>query len=302
MTVPSNAAFENELKPWRYKGLTHIIRWNSRLAFPLAYLAPTLARPAYLAEHEHGESESGMAGKVVFGVNAVKEALQAGGRVNRLYLAKESRVREAEALVQLARDQRIPFDFVPQAKLNDLCDTREHQGVAATVSPVAYAELDECLAQCGEKAVLLALDQVQHPKNLGLLVRTAAGSGASGVLVPARGGALLDESVVRASAGTVFRVPIVNCPNMARALGTLREAGFWIYGLDGAGEESVFDLPWADRTVVVLGNETGGLRPVVRKACDALVRIPLAGGLDSLNVAVAGGVALFQAASQLGLL
>ncbi len=242
-----------------------------------------------------------MAGKTIYGANAVKEALQAGGRVNRLYLAKESRVREAEGLIQLAREQRIPFDFVPQAKLNTLCGAREHQGVAATVSPVAYAELDACLEQCGEKAMLLALDQVQHPKNLGLLVRTAAGSGASGVLVPARGAALLDESVVRASAGTVFRVPIVNCPNMARALHTLRDAGFWVYGLDGSGEETVFDLPWADRSVLVLGNETGGLRPGVRKACDALVRIPLAGGLDSLNVAVAGGVALFQAAARLGL-
>ena len=242
-----------------------------------------------------------MAGEVVYGINAVREALETGGRVNRLYLARESRVRDAEALVELARARRIPFDFVPQAKLNALCDTREHQGVAATVSPMAYADFEECLAHCGAKSLLLALDQVQHPKNLGLLVRTAAGSGASGVLVPARGGALLDESVVRASAGTVFRVPIVNCPNMARALGALRDAGFWVYGLDGAGEETVFDLPWANRSVLVLGNETGGLRPGVRKACDALVRIPLAGGLDSLNVAVAGGVALFQAASRLGL-
>ncbi|MCP4640952.1 MAG: 23S rRNA (guanosine(2251)-2'-O)-methyltransferase RlmB [bacterium] len=242
-----------------------------------------------------------MSSNIVFGVNAVEEALRAGGRVNRLYLAKESRVRGADALVEEARRQGVPFDFVPQAKLNDLAQTREHQGVVAKVSPAAYTPLDVCLGSCPKKAALVALDRIQHPKNLGMLIRTAVGAGASGILVTARGGALLDDSVVRASAGAVFHIPVVNCKNLTHTLRDLREAGFWNYALAGDGDMTVFDTPWADRTTIVLGNETEGIRPSVRKGCDAAVRIPLAGGFDSLNVAIAGGVALFAASAHLGI-
>ena len=242
-----------------------------------------------------------MAGRIVYGVRAVTEALRAGRQVNRLYLVKGTGSSDVEEILALARDQKVPFDFVPPAKLSALAETREHQGVAAAVSPVAYATLDACLDQCGDKALLLVLDRIQHPKNLGLLLRTAVCAGASGVLVTARGGALLDESVVRASAGAVFHVPVVNCGNLPQALRQLKRSEFWIYGLAAEGEASVFGLPWPDRCALILGNESEGLRPGVRKVCDELVRIPLAGGFDSLNAAVAAGVALFQAASGMGL-
>jgi len=131
-----------------------------------------------------------------------------------------------------------------------------------------------------------------------MLFRTALGAGVSAVLIPARGGALLDPDVARASAGAVFQVTTVKCGNLAQALRTCRRAGFWLYGLDAKGERNVFDTSWPDRIVLVLGNETQGLRPGIKKACDSLVRIPLDGNLDSLNVAVAGGIALFQIFSQ----
>ncbi|MBI5094862.1 MAG: 23S rRNA (guanosine(2251)-2'-O)-methyltransferase RlmB [Candidatus Hydrogenedentes bacterium] len=238
-----------------------------------------------------------MAGKAIHGLNAVREALRTGHGVNRVYFAKESRAHGAAELIAEVRAARIPFDFVPQAKLNELADTREHQGVVALVSPKDYTPLEDCLAQCTPKAILLVLDQVQHPKNLGMLVRTAAGAGASGVLLTARGGALLDDTVLRASAGMIFRVPIVLCANLAQTLRALTAAGFWVYGLDAEGPENVFTLPWADRCALVVGNESEGLRPTVRKACDALVRIPLAAGADSLNVSVAAGIAMFQVAA-----
>ncbi|MBN2308244.1 MAG: 23S rRNA (guanosine(2251)-2'-O)-methyltransferase RlmB [Candidatus Hydrogenedentes bacterium] len=241
-----------------------------------------------------------MGNDVVFGANAVREALRARGRVNRLYLAQESRARDAVALAGLARAQGVRFDFVPQAKLNALAGTHEHQGVVARVSPVEYAVLDEWLGACPARALLLVLDQVQHPKNVGLLLRTALGAGAAGVLMPARGGALLDESIVRSSAGAVFHIPVITCRNLAQALRKVRDAGFWAYGLDASGEASVFETDWPARCALVLGNETRGLRPGVRKVCDALVRIPLAGGLESLNAAVAAGVALFQVAARHG--
>ena len=223
------------------------------------------------------------------------EALQNPNIVQRLYLAKDSKAKGAAEAVALARDGRIPFDFVPQAKLNELAGTREHQGIVAKVSPIAYTPLDACLAACPAQATLIALDQIQHPKNLGMIVRTAAAAGASGVLVPTRGGAMASAEVLRASAGTLFRVPIVKCPNLSQALRQARDAGFWVYGLAADASETVFDARWADRCVLVIGNETKGLRPGVRKACDAMLRIPIAEGVESLNAAVAAGIALFQA-------
>ena len=239
-----------------------------------------------------------MADDVVYGVNGVREALRRPGAVNRVYVAKESRAGAVKELVAACRADGVRFDVVPQAKLNELTGTREHQGVAAAVSPVQYTTLDACLAGCPPRARLLVLDRVQHPKNLGMLIRTAVGAGASGVLLSQRGGALLDGSVVRSSAGTVFHVPIVCCSKLGRALGALKEAGFWVYGLASDGSESVFSLDWAERSALVVGNETKGIGHTVLNACDETVRIPLAMGLDSLNVTVAAGIGLFQIAAR----
>lgn len=230
----------------------------------------------------------------ISGFHVVAEALRAGGYVQRLYIARESKTPGTQSLVDLARAAQVPFDFVPQAKLNELAETHEHQGAVARISPVAYTPLKSCVSKCGPRALLLALDQIRHPKNLGMLIRTAAGAGASGVLFPTRASAQPSAEVLRASAGTLFRVPLVSCPNMGTALRALKDAGFWIHGLAADAPESVFDVRWAERTVIVIGNETSGLRPGTRKACDAMVRIPLAEGVESLNAAVAAGIALFQ--------
>ncbi len=235
-----------------------------------------------------------MAGNVVYGMNCVREALRAGRRVNRLYLAKESRARAWKGLLEEAKTHKTPYDFVPQAKLNELTGTREHQGVAALVSPIEYTALPDCLAACPPRSLLLVLDGVQHPKNVGMLIRTAAGAGASGVLLPERGAALVDDTVLRASAGAAYHVPIVPCKNLGRALRALKDADFWVYGLDASADTDVFSIPWASRCALVLGNENQGLRQNTRKDCDMLAGIPLANGLDSLNVSVAAGIALFQ--------
>lgn len=239
-----------------------------------------------------------MSGRVVCGIHAVSEALRAGNFVNRVYFAKESRGRGVNKILEAVRAARVSFDFVPQAKLNELGSTREHQGVVAEVSPLEYVSLESCLASCPAQATLLVLDQVQHSRNVGMLIRSALGAGAQGVLLSARGGALIDDHVLRSSAGAAFHLPIVSCANVARSLRQLREHGFWVYGLDAGGTESVFELAWPTRSALVVGNETSGVRHGVAKECDAMVRIPLAGGLESLNAAVAGSVALFQIASQ----
>lgn len=239
-----------------------------------------------------------MAGTIIYGVRAVGEAIASGKYVNRLYLAKESRERGYEKIIDQARAQSIPFDFVPQAKLNAMTGTREHQGIAVAVSPVEYASLNDVVQACPARASLLMLDRVQHSKNLGLIIRTAVGAGAQGVVVSSRSAALLDAEVVRASAGAVFRIPVVQAGNLTATSKALKDAGFWIFGLTGDGAQNLFDVDWPDRVALILGNETSGIRPGLLKTCDAELHIPLANQLDSLNVAVAAGVGLFQIAMQ----
>lgn len=231
---------------------------------------------------------------IIFGLKPVREALDQNRSINRIYVAKESHASGCKGVIDEAKDRSIPFDFVPQAKLNELTQTRDHQGIAAKVSPIEYASLAEFLDTCPATATVLILDQIHHPKNLGLIIRTAVGAGAAGIMLTARKGALIDDSVVRASTGTVFNVPILMENNLANTLKKLKEAGFWVYGLDAAGTASVFDIDWPKRTALILGNETKGMRPNIVKQCDELVSIPLENNLDSLNVAVAAGIALFQ--------
>lgn len=235
-----------------------------------------------------------MAGETIHGVNAVREALQAPGAINRILFAKESRVPACKALLEQAKALKVAVDFVPQAKLNTLAGTREHQGVVAQISPATYVELDALLAGCPPRATLLVLDRVQHPKNLGMIIRSAVGAGVAGIVLPSRGGALLDDAVVRASAGTVLRIPIATCANLGQALQKLREQDFWIYGLDAGGQVDAFRARWPERVALVAGNETEGMRPGVKKKCDEIVSIPLDNELDSLNVAVATAIVLFQ--------
>jgi 23S rRNA (guanosine2251-2'-O)-methyltransferase len=235
-----------------------------------------------------------MSGDVVYGVNAVREALQDAGRINRVLVAKESRAPGCKALVEAAKSMKVAIDFVPQAKLNTLTGSREHQGIMAQISPLEYVELEELLSACPAEATLLVLDRVQHPKNLGMIIRTAVGAGVAGIVLSSRGGALLDDAVVRASAGTVLRVPIATCANLSQALRKMRAAEFWIYGLDAGGDCDAFRMNWPPRVALVAGNESEGIRPGVRKCCDEIVSIPLANELDSLNVAMATGVVLFQ--------
>ncbi len=235
-----------------------------------------------------------MAGKIVYGLNALREALLAPETINRVYFARDAKIRDRETWITALREVKAPFDFVPLSKLNSMTGATDHQGVAVAISPVAYAQLDDCLADCPPQALFLVLDQVQHPKNLGMIVRSAVGAGAQGILFPERGNALLDEEVVRASAGTVQRIPLIPCGNLSQAIKRLKKADFWVYAMEADAPQSVFTLDWPARAALVVGNESKGLRPGTRKNCDDGVSIPLAKQLESLNVAVAASVALFQ--------
>ncbi len=245
------------------------------------------------------DNESDNAGKdVIFGYNAVSEALLAGHPINRIYFSVSSRRPYIAELKALAQDNKVRFDFVDVAKLNVLAHTGEHQDVVAITSPVAYTELDDFLETNRgiNPLTVIVLDQVQHAGNVGIIIRTAVGAGTAAVMLSARGGSLINDQVFRASAGAIFHIPVIKSGSLTHDMALLKEHDFWIYGLEANGERDVFTESWAARSAIVIGNEHEGSRPVTRKAVDIHVRIPMANSFDSLNAAVAAGIVLFQVA------
>ncbi len=236
---------------------------------------------------------------VIFGYNAVSEALRAGHPINRIYFSASSKRPYIAELKELALNSKVRFDFVDIAKLNVLAHTGEHQDVVAVTSPVEYTELDTFLdANKGiSPLTIIVLDQLQHAGNVGIIVRTAVCAGTSAVMLSARGGSLINDQVFRASAGAIFHIPIIKSTSLTQDLARLKQHDFWIYGLEAEGDNDVFAENWARRSVIVIGNEHEGARPVTRKQVDLHVRIPMENNFDSLNAAVAAGIVLFQVAN-----
>lgn len=233
---------------------------------------------------------------IVYGVNAVSEALQAR-RVSRLVHERGAGPR-VDALVARARDLRIPVETLDRRGLDGLTRGGVHQGVVADVQPLPAYTLDELVASAKGPALLVVLDSIEDPQNVGAILRSADGAGAHGVVRQARHAAPLDGAAAKASAGAVNHVRIATVVNIARALEDLKALNVWTVGLDGDATESYDEVDYTLPTAFVLGAEGTGLRRLVRERCDRLVAIPMAGAVSSLNVSVAAGVALFEAARQ----
>ncbi len=184
----------------------------------------------------------------------------------------------------------------PERALTEAAGTRDHQGVVAWCEPFRYADAFELAA--AERPLLVCLDQVTDPHNLGAVVRSAEGAGATGVVLPAHGSVRVTPAVCRASAGAVEHLPVAVVTNLARYLGETKGPDLWAYAADAEGSLSMWDADLAGGVALVLGAEGKGVRPLVRRACDAVVSIPLVGKVGSLNVSVAAAVLLYEARRQ----
>jgi len=184
----------------------------------------------------------------------------------------------------------------PERVLSEAAGTRDHQGVVAWAEPFRYADAYELAGT--ERPLLVCLDQVTDPHNLGAVVRSADGAGATGVILPAHGSARVTPAVSRASAGAVEHLPVAVVPNLARYLSDIKGDRLWTYAADSEGSVSMWDADLADGVALVLGAEGKGVRPLVRRTCDAVISIPLAGKVASLNVSVAAAVLLYEARRQ----
>ncbi len=237
------------------------------------------------------------------GIHAVREALAAGRRLQSVLVARGRHGDRLEEIVRLAKRQGVPVRFEDRVQLDRAAGTREHQGVVAL--PAARAaisiSLEELLARPNaQKApgLLVLLDGVEDPQNLGAVVRTALAAGAGGVIIPERRAAGLTDAVARASAGAVAHLPVVRVVNLARAMQELKKAGYWLVGLDERGDRHHSDVDMTVPVALVLGGEGQGLHQLVRERCDFVVSIPTRGPVLSLNVSVAAGIALFEVVRQ----
>jgi 23S rRNA (guanosine2251-2'-O)-methyltransferase len=228
----------------------------------------------------------------VYGRRAVREAMR--GRREVLELWATERALKAEAWLREVDRPRVQIKA--ERELTEASGTRDHQGVVAWCEPYKYADAWELAAS--ERPLLACLDQVTDPRNLGAVCRSAEGAGATGVVVPAHGSATITPAVARASAGAIEHLPVAVVPNLARYLGDVKSGALWIYAAAGDTEASMWDTDLSGGVALVFGAEGKGLRPLVRRTCDAAVSIPLAGKVESLNVSVAAAVLLYESARQ----
>ncbi|MGE5647725.1 MAG: 23S rRNA (guanosine(2251)-2'-O)-methyltransferase RlmB [Acidobacteriota bacterium] len=228
---------------------------------------------------------------VRIGVHPVLEALRAGRPLERVVIARGIAGPRMQEIIELARAHGVPVRFEPRDALDRLAGSSTHQGVVALGAAQRHADLQDLIA--GARMIVL-LDGVEDPHNLGAIVRTAHAAGADAIVTPERRAAGLTETVAKAAAGALEHLPVARVANIGQAIEKLKAAGFWIYGLDERGAEDYDRVEFTAPTALVLGSEGRGLHEMVRKRCDFLVRIPLAGKISSLNVSVAAGIVLFE--------
>ena len=232
------------------------------------------------------------------GFHAVEEALAAGRALDRILIARGRHGERVEAVVQLARSKSVPVRFEDRQQLDRLAGTRDHQGIAALAAAKPALELEDLLAAKTPHGLLVLLDGIEDPHNLGAIVRTALAAGAQGIVIPERRAAGLSDTVERASAGALAHLPVARVKNLVRAMEEMKEAGYWLIGLDERAEKKYTDADFSGQVGIVLGGEGEGLHDLTRKRCDFLVSIPTTGPVRALNVSVAAGVVLFEVVRQ----
>ena len=239
--------------------------------------------------------------EVLYGLHPVEEAIRSGARqLDHVSVARERRDDRLERLIELCRAAKIRVSIEPRDQLSRLARTDAHQGVLAVVRERQFLTIEDLLAPKpdGQHSFFLALDGVEDPHNLGALLRTADGAGVDGVILPERRSAPITGTVAKTSAGASEHVRVARVTNLVRSLEQLKQKNVWVLGLDERGTPDYMDFDFRTDCVLVLGREGAGLHDLVKKTCDHLLRIPMAGQVSSLNVSVAGAIVMYEAMRQ----
>jgi len=234
--------------------------------------------------------------QTLYGLHPVEEALKR--RFDHVIVARERRDERLEAIVSLAKELKIRVRTEPRETLTDMAHTAAHQGVVAIVRPQQFLSIEDVLEPTGSPRLVLALDGVEDPQNLGALLRSADGAGVDAVIMTERRAAPLSAVAAKAAAGATEHLRIARVVNLVRSLEELKRKNIWVIGLDERGTMDYDQFNFSGDCALVMGREGDGLHDLVRKTCDHLLRIPMAGGVSSLNVSAAASVVLFEAARQ----
>lgn len=255
----------------------------------------TYEEPVEADEREPG-GEQWIAGK-----HPVLEALKSGHPLNKIWLSEHLQRAHVSAILEEAKARGVVVQYADKRKLDQMAPGTAHQGVVAQGAAAAYAEVDDLLARAaerGEAPLLVLLDEVEDPHNLGSVLRTADCTGVHGVIVPKRRSASLSAVVAKTSAGAVAYVPVARVSNLVQTIERLKEAGVWVAGAAGEAAVDVYGANLTGPLAIVIGNEGRGLSRLVRESCDFLVSLPMLGRIQSLNASVAAGVLLYEALRQ----
>lgn len=234
------------------------------------------------------------------GIHAVREALASGRAFERLIVAQGRHGDRIEEIIELARRRGVPVRFEGREQLDRLAEGGHHQGVVALAGAKRALALEDLLARARRPGLIVLLDGVEDPRNLGAIVRTALAAGAEGLVIPERRAAGLTDTVAQTAAGALEHLPVARVKNVARAMGELKAANYWLVGLDERARQEYTAIDYTASVGLVLGGEGKGLHELTRKQCDWLVSIPTVGPVRSLNVSVAAGVVLFEVVRQRG--
>ena len=232
------------------------------------------------------------------GIHAVREALASGRALERVVVAHGRHGERIEEIIALARSRGVPVRFENREQLDRLAESAHHQGVVALAAAKGALALEELLARTRRPGLIVLLDGVEDPRNLGAIVRTALAAGAAGIVIPERRAAGLTDTVAQTAAGALEHLPVARVKNVARAMEELKAANFWLVGLDERATAPYTGIDYTASVALVLGGEGKGLHELTRKQCDWLVSIPTVGPVRSLNVSVAAGVVLFEVVRQ----
>ncbi len=234
----------------------------------------------------------------VIGKQPVLEVLKSGTSVEKVFLLHSTRPETARNIRQLAKRKGIPVVEMDGDRFREIVPAEHSQGIAALVSSVSYVEPEDLLEVAkkkGEPPLLLVLDEIEDPQNLGALIRTADCSGVHGVIIPKHHSAPITETVTKTSAGATAHVPVARVTNIVQTIEQLKLQGVWVIGSDSSGTTSFYDADYRGPVALVIGNEGKGIRRLVKEKCDFLVRIPMFGKIESLNASVSGALLMYEA-------
>ena len=236
----------------------------------------------------------------IFGRNPVLEALRSDSEINKIYLQKGELQGSVKEIVALAKEKGVQIQIVERAKLDQMFPKENHQGVAASIAEANYVDWHDMLANAhrkGEDPLLIILDELEDPHNLGAILRSADAVGAHGVIIPKRRAVALTAGVAKAAAGAVAYVPVARVSNLAQTIEALKKEGIWIAGAAMGGTE-VYRQNLTGPLAIVIGSEGKGLGRLVAEKCDFLISLPMQGQINSLNASVATGVILYEVLRQ----